>query len=129
MDPSERLAADELIQTALAFQGVPYRLGGDSPSSGFDCSGFVRYVFAANHVDVPRTVIEQFAVGTRIPPSDVHAGDLLFFSTVAPGPSHVGIALGDGRFVHAPAENGTVRLDRFDSAYWRDRFVGARRLI
>jgi cell wall-associated NlpC family hydrolase len=122
-------AASQLIQTAIGFQGVPYKLGGETPETGFDCSGFVRYVFAANHVVLPRTASEQFDAGMDVPVTEIRAGDLLFFSTIAPGPSHVGIAIGDGRFVHAPGANSAVRLDRIESPYWREHFIGARRLV
>ena len=120
-----------LLDTALALRGTAYRLGGQDPAAGFDCSGLVRYVFARHAIDVPRTVTEQFAAGTSIAPDDVRAGDLLFFSTTAPGPTHVGIALGPlapGEFVHAPGTGGAVRIERFETAYWRARFVGARRV-
>jgi cell wall-associated NlpC family hydrolase len=104
-------------------------MGGESPARGFDCSGFVQYVFGQQHVDLPRTVGDQYRSGTSVPLARVRAGDLVFFSTVAPGASHVGLAVGaDGEFIHAPSENGVVRVERLDSPYWRSRFVGARRV-
>lgn len=115
------------IDTALGLRGVPYRLGGSDPTTGFDCSGFVRYVFAAQWA-LPRTVAEQFSIGRAIPRSAIAPGDLVFFSTVSAGPSHVGIALAGGEFIHAPVSGGVVRIERLDAAYWRARFVGARRL-
>lgn len=117
---------------ALGFQGVPYRLGGEDPSAGFDCSGLVRYVFEHYEVDLPRTVAEQYQFGRRVPIGDVQAGDLIFFSTIGPGATHVGIALGPagpGEFVHAPGDGGAVRIEHFDSPYWRSRLVGVRRLF
>jgi cell wall-associated NlpC family hydrolase len=123
------LVSDDIVRTALAYRGVPYRLGGDSPDSGFDCSGFVRYVFAAHPLDLPRTVGEQYALGAHVDVDDVRAGDLLYFSTVASGASHVGIALDNVQFVHAPAASGVVRVERLDTSYWHDRYVGARRLF
>src|SRR6266849_2603340 len=102
----------DVVRTALGYLGVRYHLGGDSPQTGFDCSGFVRYVFAiSNQVDVPRTVSEQYRVGTTIRERDIHAGDLVFFSTADQGPSHVGIALDRNEFVHAPGANGSVRVE------------------
>jgi len=118
-----------LIQTALGFQGVPYRLGGDSPSRGFDCSGFVQYVFSLNYITLPRTVLEQSAVGRRINTRDLRPGDLIFFATGSHGVSHVGIATGGSQFVHAPSERGVVRIDSVEAPYWRDRFLEVRRVV
>jgi cell wall-associated NlpC family hydrolase len=114
-----------LTGTALALRGVPYRNGGADPS-GFDCSGFVWYVFGQHGVRLPRTVPEQFRAG-RPASQPLRAGDLVFFSTVAPGPSHVGIALGGDEFVHAPSSTGVVRVERLSSSYWSTRYLGARR--
>jgi cell wall-associated NlpC family hydrolase len=120
----------EVAQLALRYLGVPYRLGGDSPDTGFDCSGFVRYVIGlATRLEMPRTVEEQYRVGARIGDADIRAGDLVFFSTVAPGASHVGIAIDNGEFIHAPATNGSVRVEHLEAGYWHDRFIGARRLF
>ena len=74
----------QILDTALGLRGVSYRLGGEDPASGFDCSGFVRYVFGQHHVDVPRTVAEQFSAGAEVAPADIRTGDLLFFSTIGP---------------------------------------------
>ncbi len=124
--------ADALVQAALGYQGVRYRLGGEDPGSGFDCSGLVRYVFERFNVDVPRTVAEQFQQGRRISMANVQAGDLVFFTTTGPGATHVGIALGTagpGEFVHAPADGGAVRVEHFDVPYWRSRIVGVKRMF
>lgn len=122
-------AARNVIATALAQQGVPYVYGGDTPQRGFDCSGFVRYVFAQFAVDVPRTAAEQFRVGKSVRKRDLRAGDLVFFTTIAPGASHVGLVIGPDEFVHAPATNGVVRVEPLSSSYWSSRFVGARRVL
>lgn len=119
----------DVLQTALAYRGVPYLYGGDDPATGFDCSGFIQFVLAAHALTVPRTAAEQFQIGRRISARDVQEGDLVFFSTVAPGASHVGLALSASEFVHAPATSGVVRVERLDAAYWQTRFVGARRLL
>jgi cell wall-associated NlpC family hydrolase len=116
-----------LIATALKFTGVPYRDGGSDPS-GFDCSGFVQYVFAQHGIPLPREVREQFSFGESIDVDDVRAGDLIFFTTVTKGASHVGLAIGGGQFVHAPSSRGRVRVERFTSGYWEPRIVGIRRL-
>jgi cell wall-associated NlpC family hydrolase len=113
--------------TALALRGSPYRNGGRDPS-GFDCSGFVWYVFGQHGIQMPRTVVEQFQEGMEIGVDALEAGDLVFFSTTAPGASHVGMAIGGDEFVHAPSSRGDVRVERFGSGYWAARYVGARRV-
>jgi cell wall-associated NlpC family hydrolase len=122
-------APSDLVQTALGFRGIPYHLGGDSPARGFDCSGFVQYVFNVNRIALPRTVLEQAGLGHRINAQQLRPGDLLFFATGAHGVSHVGIAIGQGEFVHAPADQGVVRIDRVASPYWQRHFREARRLL
>ena len=116
-----------LSGTALSLRGAPYRLGGDDPS-GFDCSGFVRYVYQQHGVAMPRETREQFKLGTRVDRGRLAPGDLVFFSTVAPGASHVGIAIGGDQFVHAPSERGVVRVESLASEYWSTRYVGAKRV-
>jgi cell wall-associated NlpC family hydrolase len=112
---------------ALGYRGVPYRNGGSDPS-GFDCSGFVQYVFKQVGALLPRQVFEQFQVGIEVGRDEVQPGDLVFFQTVSRGASHVGLAIGDGQFVHAPSSNGVVRVEALASRYWSSRFVGARRI-
>lgn len=116
-----------LVGTALSLRGVPYRNGGVDPN-GFDCSGFTQYVFARHGLGLPREVRDQFEVGIPVRPGDLHAGDLLFFSTTAPGATHVGIAIGGDRFVHAPSSAGVVRVERVSAGYWWARWLGARRV-
>jgi cell wall-associated NlpC family hydrolase len=123
------MLAAQVLDSARAQLGVPYRFGGSEPARGFDCSGLVQYVFEAHHIDLPRTVDEQFGRGIRIAIQDVRAGDLVFFSTTGPGPTHVGIAIGNGEFIHAPATNGVVRIEHYDTPYWHDRLIGARRMF
>lgn len=108
-------------------KGTPYRDGGSDPS-GFDCSGFVQWVFAQIGVKLPREVREQYEAGTKIDLPRVEPGDLLFFETVSRGASHVGLAIGGDQFVHAPSSRGVVRVERFTATYWAMRFVGARRI-
>ncbi len=120
-------APSNLLRAAVELRGVSYRLGGASPAEGFDCSGFVRYVFGLYHVELPRTVAEQYAVGARVDAARIQPGDLVFFSTIAPGASHVGLALDATTFIHAPGDGGSVRVDRLDAPYWRERLVGVRR--
>jgi cell wall-associated NlpC family hydrolase len=116
-----------LVGTALALRGAPYRNGGSDPS-GFDCSGFTQYVFAQYGVSLPRDVRSQFQVGKSVNAEDLAPGDVLFFTTTDPGPSHVAIAIGGDEFVHAPSSTGVVRIEHLSSTYWAPRFLGARRL-
>lgn len=116
-----------LSGTAMSLRGAPYRSGGIDPT-GFDCSGFVRYVYQQHGVEMPREVREQFRVGKTIARDRLEPGDLVFFSTVAPGASHVGIVIGGDQFVHAPSERGVVRVENLSSQYWATRYVGAKRV-
>ncbi len=116
-----------LVETALSLRGTPYRNGG-SDLAGFDCSGFTQYVFAKFGLPLPREVREQFTSGIKIKLASLVPGDLLFFSTTSNEVSHVGIALGDDRFVHAPSSTGVVRVESLKTTYWSKRFVGARRI-
>jgi cell wall-associated NlpC family hydrolase len=113
---------------ALDLRGAPYREGGADPR-GFDCSGLVQYVFGLHGVGLPRSVAGQSRAGRAVDASALEPGDLVFFSTVAPGPSHVGIAIGGDEFVHAPSGRGEVRVERLSAPYWAQRFVGARRVL
>jgi cell wall-associated NlpC family hydrolase len=126
--PSGNLSTGyEVSGTALDLRGTPYRNGGADPT-GFDCSGFVWYVFGQHGLAVPRTVQDQFRMGETVSLADLRAGDLVFFSTTAPGASHVGIVIGGDSFVHAPSSSGVVRVERLGASYWASRFVGARRI-
>jgi cell wall-associated NlpC family hydrolase len=98
------------------------------PTRGFDCSGFVQWVFAQHGRSLPREVRDQYDEGTPINRDKVQAGDLVFFETVSRGASHVGIALGEGQFVHAPSSRGVVRVESYTSRYWASRWIGARRI-
>jgi cell wall-associated NlpC family hydrolase len=125
-------AADRVIASALELQGTPYRFGGGSPETGFDCSGLIAYVLGLYAIDMPRTVAGQFAFGEPIGRELVRPGDLVFFSTTSRGASHVGLAIDrDGAlaFIHAPADGSRVRIEALDSPYWRARWVGARRVL
>src|SRR4051812_33833620 len=118
--------------TALALRGVRYKNGGSDPA-GFDCSGFVWYVFGQHGIVLPRTVTEQFRIGSRIDPMELRAGDLVFFDTSGSGrqashPTHIGISIGGDEFVHAPSTAGQVRVERLGSSYWSPRFLEARRV-
>ena len=127
-NPASNVDASNLVATAMALRGTPYRNGGSDPSRGFDCSGFVQWVFAQHGTILPRETREQYVEGRKLDRDDVQAGDLVFFQTVSRGPSHVGIALGAGQFVHAPNSRGVVRVENYTSGYWASRWVGARRI-
>jgi cell wall-associated NlpC family hydrolase len=116
-----------IVETALALRGVPYRNGGSDPS-GFDCSGFVWYVFGRHGIAVPRTVAEQFQTGRPVPGADLRPGDLVFFETSGAPVSHVGVVVSQDAFVHAPSSRGEVRVEHLAAPYWASRFAGARRL-
>jgi len=121
------VASSAIIDTAMKLRGVPYRNGGSDPS-GFDCSGFVQWVFARIGVLLPREVREQYRTGQKIGLREVRPGDLVFFETVSRGASHVGLVIGADQFVHAPSSTGVVRVERFTASYWAKRFIGARRI-
>jgi cell wall-associated NlpC family hydrolase len=116
-----------ISSTALSLRGTPYRNGGADPT-GFDCSGLVKYVFEQHGVAMPRDTRRQFEVGDAVEPDNLAPGDLVFFTTVAPGASHVGIVVGGDQFVHAPNSNGVVRVEHLSSQYRSRRFIGAKRI-
>lgn len=123
------LDVTELVDNALSFIGVPYRFGGSSPASGFDCSGFVKYVFSKTFdLSLPRTAREMARGGMAVARGELQPGDLVFFNTRGAANSHVGIYLGDSKFVHAPNSRGRVRINDLDETYYRQRFNGARRV-
>ena len=124
---SHRYDGRAVAEFALGLRGVPYRPGGADPA-GFDCSGLVQYVFAQYGIPVPRVVEQQYEVGDTIKPSEIKPGDLLFFATSGTGASHVAIAVGEERFIHAPNSTGVVRVESLNSVYWISRYVGARRI-
>jgi cell wall-associated NlpC family hydrolase len=121
--------ASELAMQAMALIGIPYKYGGTSPEQGMDCSGLVRYVFKeAWDTNLPRTSEEISQLGQRIEAHDLRPGDLVFYNTLRRAFSHVGIYLGDNRFIHSPSQGGEVRIERMDVNYWKKRFNGARRI-
>jgi len=127
--PARKLAAaraamsERVVQYAKRFIGVRYVYGGSSPRSGFDCSGFVRYVYAHFGVSLPHSSYAQFGDGRRVSRSSLRPGDLVFFD----GVGHVGLYVGNGRFIHAPHTGTRVRIETL-AGWYSQRFVGARRL-
>jgi cell wall-associated NlpC family hydrolase len=120
-------AGSAIARTAETLLGLPYREGGALPD-GFDCSGLVNYVFARHGIAVPRDVRRQASAGSPVERGDIAPGDLVFFATTGSGPTHVGIAIGGGRFIHAPKSGEVVRVESMSANYWTSRFVAARRI-
>jgi cell wall-associated NlpC family hydrolase len=118
---------EKLVKIAHAMLDIPYRFGGTS-LLGIDCSGYVQKVFGLLDIILPRTAREQFRHGKVIGKEDLSIGDLVFFRTYAKFPSHVGIYLGDNRFIHASSTDRKVTIDRLDAPYYLKRFIGAKRL-
>ena len=116
-----------IVQTSMEYIGVPYVFGGTTPS-GFDCSGYVRYVFANAGIYLPRMADEQYEMGMPVSTDELVAGDLVFFTTYTYGASHVGIYLGDGNFINASSSRG-VAIDSLYSSYWGSCYIGARRVV
>ena len=121
--------ASDLVASTLGFLGVPYRRGGATLETGFDCSGFVKYMFENTlGLVLPRSAAQQAAATERIDSSDLKPGDLVFFNTMRRTFSHVGIYVGNGKFIHAPKPGGEVRIEDMKTSYWARRFDGARRV-
>lgn len=122
--------AQDVAVFALGLIGVDYRYGGNTPDAGLDCSGLVRYVFQeVTGTTLPRTAKEMSRLGSKVAPADLAPGDLVFFNTRRLAFSHVGVYLGDGRFIHAPSAGGEVHVSTLSQHYWKQRFDGARRLV
>lgn len=125
-----RDSASEMVLAAMNFLGVPYHRGGSSAEQGFDCSGFTRYVFEHSlGLVLPRRADEQAQLAglVQVLREELKPGDLVFFNTMRRAFSHVGIYVGDGKFIHAPRSGGEVRIEDMRQAYWSKRFNGARR--
>jgi len=121
--------AGDVVVGALNMIGVRYRWGGNTPDSGLDCSGFVRYVFQDTlGMTLPRRAEEMSRVGEKVRVSELKPGDLVFFNTMRRSFSHVGIYIGDNKFVHSPSTGSTIRVDDMDDSYWEKRYTGARRV-
>jgi cell wall-associated NlpC family hydrolase len=121
--------ASELVVHAMGFLGVPYRRGGNSAETGVDCSGFVKTIYEQTvGLILPRRAEQQAAATENIDRKDLQPGDLVFFNTMKRAFSHVGIYVGDGKFIHAPKPGAQVRVESMGVAYWAHRFDGARRV-
>ncbi len=121
--------ATDMLTQAMGLLGVPYRRGGSSAETGFDCSGFVRHLYEKSFGQLlPRRANEQAKATETIDREELKPGDLVFFNTMKRAFSHVGIYVGDGKFIHAPRAGKAIRVDDMRSAYWQKRFNGARRV-
>ena len=122
--------ASDLVVNAMGFLGVPYRRGGNSAETGFDCSGFVVAMYQSTvGLILPRRANEQAAATEKIDKQDLQPGDLVFFNTMRRAFSHVGIYVGDGKFIHSPKPGAQVRVEDMGVNYWKRRFDGARRVL
>ncbi len=121
--------AQEVLINALSLTGIKYRYGGKSPETGFDCSGFVRYVFQqATNLTLPPTARAISQMGKTIAKDDLQPGDLVFFNTLKKTFSHVGIYIGNNRFIHSPSTGGVVRVENLNTEYWALHYNGAKRV-
>lgn len=121
--------AGEVLVNALSLTGIKYARGGNTPETGFDCSGFVRYVFKqAASLTLPHSALAISQIGKTVPKNDLQPGDLVFFNTMRNTFSHVGIYLGNNRFIHSPSAGGKVRVENMQDGYWSTRFSGAQRI-
>lgn len=124
-----RSKTSELVVSAMGFLGVPYRRGGDDAEGGFDCSGFVKAMYEQSvGLLLPRRADQQAATTQRIDKSELQPGDLVFFNTLRRAFSHVGIYVGEGKFIHSPKPGAQVRIENMQVSYWASRFDGARRV-
>ncbi len=121
--------AQEVLMQALSLTGIQYKYGGASPDTGFDCSGFVRYVFSqAAKITLPPTARAISQIGKTVKKDELQPGDLVFFNTLKSAFSHVGIYIGNNKFIHSPRTGSSVRVENMDNVYWSSHFNGAQRL-
>ena len=119
----------EILINAMSLTGIKYKYGGKTPDTGFDCSGFVRYVFSqAANLTLPPTARAISQIGKTVKKDELQPGDLVFFNTLKSAFSHVGIYVGDNKFIHAPRTGGEVRVENMETKYWQKRYNGAQRL-
>jgi cell wall-associated NlpC family hydrolase len=125
---AKQIKTDRIIQTAEYYLGAPYVWGGAS-TSGFDCSGLIHFIFVAKGVNIPRVTEDQYNAGISVSQSQLKKGDLVFFTTYKPGPSHVGIYIGNRQFIHASSGAGKVITSSLDNSYYASHYIGARRVL
>lgn len=121
--------AQEILINAMSLTGIKYKYGGNNPATGFDCSGFVRYVFSqAANLTLPPTARAISQIGKTVKKDELQPGDLVFFNTLKSAFSHVGIYVGNNKFIHAPRAGSAVRVESMQTSYWANRFDGAQRI-
>lgn len=119
---------DKIVKESVNYLGIPYKYGGDNPIEGFDCSGFVKYIYQkVAKLEVPRTTTSQLKIGKPIKMTNIQKGDLIFFGINSKYVNHVGIYIGDNQFIHAPSTGSTVRVEKVTSSYWSKKIRGVRR--
>jgi cell wall-associated NlpC family hydrolase len=118
-----------IIATAKTYMGVPYVFGGESPTTGLDCSSFTQLVMKKNGITLPRTAAEQYSTGTAVDKANLQIGDLVFFTTYKPGASHVGFYMGNQQFIHASSAAKQVTISSLDESYYTEHYIGSRRYI
>ncbi len=129
LDVIKNTIAQEVLMSAMSLEGIKYKYGGSSPETGFDCSGFVNYVYnKAANLKLPRTARGISRYGNSVSKHELEPGDLVFFNTMRKAFSHVGIYVGNGKFIHAPRTGSFVRVESMQTSYWKKRFNGAKRL-
>lgn len=126
--PSDDAVGDVLLQ-AMSLLGVAYRFGGNTPDNGLDCSGFIRYVFQKSlHLNLPRTAAQMARIGKAVDKSELAPGDIVFFNTLGASYSHVGMYMGNGKFIHSPRTGKNIEVSNMNQSYWASRYNGARRI-
>lgn len=127
---NSNIVADELLLQAMSLIGIAYKFGGSTPFHGLDCSGFIQYIFKESlRLNMPRTAAEQARIGIPVKQQELQAGDLIFFSIKNQTNSHVGLYLGDNKFIHAPRTGKNIEVSSLKSSYWAKHYSGARRII
>ncbi|WLR50544.1 NlpC/P60 family protein [Bacillus tianshenii] len=128
MASAEENPVEDIISNSKKYMGVPYVFGGTTPN-GFDCSGYIRHVYNESGISLPRTTSQQYNVGQAVAKEDLQKGDIVFFETYKSGPSHSGIYLGDGKFIHASSTKGVTISSINNPYYWQPRYIGARQVV
>jgi|GEM_PF-1700352 len=127
--PKSSEKGDALIATAKTYLGVPYVFGGESVTTGLDCSSFTQLVMKENGITISRTAADQYAEGTAVDKANLQVGDLIFFTTYKPGASHVGFYMGNNQFIHDSSVAKKVTISSLDDTYYTEHYIGARRYI
>ena len=126
-EAASTVASNEIVSSAKNLIGIKYRYGGTT-KAGFDCSGFIGYIYKSNGVDLPRTAAGMYSTGESVKKANLAVGDLVFFNTSGKGVSHVGMYIGSGKFIHASTSKG-VKVDKLnDPYYWGNKYVGAKKI-